>query len=263
MAPRLHFAVLAVTVVAAVQLGGAGARAQGEQPVNQDIGAPVEEQIVEPVGVPDDPYDAEAAEQETGASEEPGEPGKAPPPAVAPQENTVAMCGDRFDNDGDGHLDCDDQDCEIFAICVKPAAAPESQPPPQAAPVDTPTVQPRPDPEGPSRRYRAQSASTRPSRKNKVFLIVANATFWPGLLITGISVGTMIHQGGDSCGGGDFFGVCTSWFAVLGGALMVAGIVTFSIFLARNNRSKSRSPGLVLAPLVGDEYAGVGGVLVF
>jgi hypothetical protein len=36
------------------------------------------------------------------------------------QENTVAQCGDKKDNDSDGHVDCADQDCAIFAICVKP-----------------------------------------------------------------------------------------------------------------------------------------------
>jgi len=36
------------------------------------------------------------------------------------QENTVDQCGDKKDNDGDGHVDCADQDCAIFAICVKP-----------------------------------------------------------------------------------------------------------------------------------------------
>jgi surface antigen len=33
-------------------------------------------------------------------------------------EDTVAACGDDVDNDGDGHVDCDDQDCQVFAICV-------------------------------------------------------------------------------------------------------------------------------------------------
>ena len=32
-------------------------------------------------------------------------------------ETTLDACRDRQDNDGDGHVDCDDQDCEIFAIC--------------------------------------------------------------------------------------------------------------------------------------------------
>jgi hypothetical protein len=40
--------------------------------------------------------------------------------ATAMPENSVARCEDGKDNDGDGHLDCDDQDCQIFAICVLP-----------------------------------------------------------------------------------------------------------------------------------------------
>jgi hypothetical protein len=36
----------------------------------------------------------------------------------AGDENTIALCQDDADNDGDGHVDCDDQDCTIFAICV-------------------------------------------------------------------------------------------------------------------------------------------------
>ncbi|MCP4677445.1 MAG: hypothetical protein GY854_18420 [Deltaproteobacteria bacterium] len=41
--------------------------------------------------------------------------------AAAPivQENTLDGCRDSADNDGDGHVDCDDQDCQIYAICVQ------------------------------------------------------------------------------------------------------------------------------------------------
>ena len=45
-------------------------------------------------------------------------------------ENTRAACTDRVDNDGDGHVDCDDQDCQDFTFCAA-AAMPRS-----AAPVD-------------------------------------------------------------------------------------------------------------------------------
>ena len=48
-------------------------------------------------------------------------------------ENTVLHCSDDIDNDGDGHVDCDDQDCEIFAICVIPIDAA-----PPDAPIDAP-----------------------------------------------------------------------------------------------------------------------------
>ena len=38
---------------------------------------------------------------------------------VTSPENTVASCQDGADNDGDSHVDCTDQDCQIFAICVQ------------------------------------------------------------------------------------------------------------------------------------------------
>ncbi|MCP4601215.1 MAG: hypothetical protein GY847_11940 [Proteobacteria bacterium] len=34
-------------------------------------------------------------------------------------ETTLDACRDGDDNDGDGHIDCADQDCEIFAICLE------------------------------------------------------------------------------------------------------------------------------------------------
>ncbi|MGZ3427649.1 MAG: hypothetical protein ACXVCV_13420 [Polyangia bacterium] len=38
-----------------------------------------------------------------------------PPPA----ENTRAACTDGRDNDGDGHIDCADQDCQDFTFCAQ------------------------------------------------------------------------------------------------------------------------------------------------
>ncbi len=35
------------------------------------------------------------------------------------QERTLDDCRDDEDNDGDGHVDCADQDCEIYAICIQ------------------------------------------------------------------------------------------------------------------------------------------------
>lgn len=43
------------------------------------------------------------------------------------RENTLEGCRDGQDNDGDGHVDCDDQDCEIYTICLE-------KPAPQKAP---------------------------------------------------------------------------------------------------------------------------------
>lgn len=43
-----------------------------------------------------------------------------PPPA----ENTRAACTDGRDNDNDGHVDCDDQDCQDFVFCAQSLGAP-------------------------------------------------------------------------------------------------------------------------------------------
>jgi hypothetical protein len=44
-------------------------------------------------------------------------------PALAqdplPAENTRAACTDGRDNDGDGHVDCADQDCQDFTFCAQ------------------------------------------------------------------------------------------------------------------------------------------------
>lgn len=61
----------------------------------------------------------------------------APAPAPPPAENTIEGCQDSLDNDNDGHVDCADQDCQIYALCVQPPA------PVQAAPVE---VLPPPEP---------------------------------------------------------------------------------------------------------------------
>jgi hypothetical protein len=43
-----------------------------------------------------------------------------PNAATVPQaENTRAACTDGVDNDGDGHLDCADQDCQDFTFCAQ------------------------------------------------------------------------------------------------------------------------------------------------
>jgi hypothetical protein len=44
-------------------------------------------------------------------------------------EGTFEACQDGQDNDGDTHVDCEDQDCEIYAICV-PEPPPEYEPEP-------------------------------------------------------------------------------------------------------------------------------------
>lgn len=70
-------------------------------------------------------------------------PGEAGPATIA--ENTANACRDRRDNDGDGHVDCDDQDCEVFVFCVSPPPGQTPQVAPQPAPPSAP-VQPAPSP---------------------------------------------------------------------------------------------------------------------
>src|SRR5947209_9525520 len=38
--------------------------------------------------------------------------------AEAEPENSRAACSDGRDNDGDGHVDCADQDCQDLAVCA-------------------------------------------------------------------------------------------------------------------------------------------------
>jgi len=63
---------------------------------------------------------------------------EAPPPVV--RESALAQCGDGLDNDGDGHVDCADQDCDIYAICVGDGAPAGPPPAAAAAPVKSYTT---------------------------------------------------------------------------------------------------------------------------
>jgi hypothetical protein len=42
---------------------------------------------------------------------------------AAEPENMLGSCKDGIDNDGDGFLDCADQDCGIFAMCATPSGS--------------------------------------------------------------------------------------------------------------------------------------------
>ena len=54
-------------------------------------------------------------------------------PAAAPiREGGLSECTDGVDNDGDGHIDCTDQDCEIYAVCVTQPLVVQEPPPPPA-----------------------------------------------------------------------------------------------------------------------------------
>jgi hypothetical protein len=50
------------------------------------------------------------------------QPAQPPPAPAVTNENSVELCRDFKDNDNDGHIDCDDQDCAIFSFCMKPEA---------------------------------------------------------------------------------------------------------------------------------------------
>jgi opacity protein-like surface antigen len=65
------------------------------------------------------------AEPETAAA-------AVPLPPASAIENTLDACQDGIDNDADGHVDCGDQDCEIYSMCVKAPVAPSPPPPPPA-----------------------------------------------------------------------------------------------------------------------------------
>src|SRR5258706_2836169 len=45
-------------------------------------------------------------------------------------ENTPEACSDRMDNDGDGYVDCMDQDCQRLPICQAPPQGAAQPPPP-------------------------------------------------------------------------------------------------------------------------------------
>jgi hypothetical protein len=66
---------------------------------------------------------------------------QAPPPPAATMENSPETCSDGVDNDGDGYVDCADQDCARFPQCGG-TGAPPPPPPPIVAP--PPTYQPPP-----------------------------------------------------------------------------------------------------------------------
>ncbi|MCP4599438.1 MAG: hypothetical protein GY847_02695 [Proteobacteria bacterium] len=60
----------------------------------------------------------EGADQEEGAL---------PDASQVFQETSLDDCRDEKDNDGDGHVDCEDQDCLIYAICIKATSSEEDE----------------------------------------------------------------------------------------------------------------------------------------
>lgn len=76
---------------------------------------------------------APALAQEVGArgADDPSKADSQGAAATTPDdsERSLEACRDEADNDGDGHIDCRDQDCEIFAICADPQNTPAKQVP--------------------------------------------------------------------------------------------------------------------------------------
>jgi len=194
----------------------------------------------------------------TAASAQEAEPTAEPVEAeVMFQENTIEACGDRLDNDRDRHVDCDDQDCEIFAICVKPAPVqPAAQP--AAAPAQ---AQQRQTNDEYQRAYVPPGYKRADSHHMAYVKALAHLTFWPGLLITGISGGIMIARGEDRCGG--MFGMCASHGLMVGGTLLVVGGVAWAIYFAMKSRRDRRAARFALAPELAPERAVLTGALSF
>ena len=48
---------------------------------------------------------------------------KETPPEEVVQENQLDLCQDGVDNDRDSHVDCADQDCQVFVLCAEGKSA--------------------------------------------------------------------------------------------------------------------------------------------
>lgn len=115
-----------------------------------------------------------------------------PPAAMLVQENTLQLCGDNFDNDGDGFVDCDDQDCGATLACQS--------------------------------RHRGAKA-----RKKAMTELTIGRIFLPvGFVIAGVS--TPLWFAGNDTGGG-LSGQQQAAIAldVLGGALVISGAVLVAV----------------------------------
>jgi hypothetical protein len=167
-------------------------------------------------------------------------------------ERTLDLCRDGRDNDLDGHVDCDDQDCEGFAICSK---MPPAEPPKPvlvgfgSVSAEQVAAPPQIDEEGPppTRNYQF-SRARRPSGAFKALRIASHATLWPGLMIFAIASGFAVADGELSCSNSVGVPFCPPVFMVVGGALMVAGFVTGLIYVAKEQRRKDSRISLVLGP---------------
>jgi len=61
-----------------------------------------------------------------------------PTESATAKEDTLDACRDSIDNDADQKVDCDDEDCAIYAICVKPPEQQAPQPVKEVVPIWNP-----------------------------------------------------------------------------------------------------------------------------
>jgi len=239
--------IIAAAVAAALLVGGSAAIAEEEVPPP----ALDDDDIVLPVGLPDDePYVEDPALADSGDAPR--------PELVEGLENTPALCGDGLDNDQDNRVDCDDQDCELFAACVEPA--PRAQAPIVAAPRPTPKPskpRPRPDVEGP-RKPRLSPEARSKIRRLRGLRIVGHATFWPGLAIT-LGSAMAIGMDGEACGSDDFMGMCYGVWIGIGSALLLTGLITGTTYRVKRGQYL-RQYAFVAAPVVAEGFGGIAGV---
>jgi len=245
-------AITAIVVVAFL-LGPAIVLAQ------DDPDEPLIDDIIEPVGLPsEDVYEEEGGQQPGEQAAEPaGEPAAGPAAGVV-LENTVALCQDDLDNDADDHADCDDQDCEIFAICVEPAPAAAA-----AAPAATPA----PEAEGQTAAAVPAGYKRAESPKIRLLRVFGHVALWSGIGIAAITTGLRFSDDPETCAedDGDFLGVCSGWGWAVGGALAATGVILLSIYHVKKKRIRESNPdlALVVSPLLGQERYGAGAVIVF
>jgi len=249
MTHRFRFAAPAAILAAAALSSASAARADDPPPADAtEQDEPLPDDIIIPVGLPDDdPYQEDPALQPSGAA----------------AENTLALCQDGVDNDGDGHVDCVDQDCGVFAVCAAPAApvaAPATaRPAPATHTAPPPRTRPAPDVEGPPIAT-PQNDQRMALRKYRALKIIGHATFWPGLGITGASLMLVAMDGSSGCDEG-LYSTCGMF--IVGGVLLATGSITGITYKVKKTRILSQSPRVAVAPLVAPRVLGAGAWLTF
>ena len=115
-------------------------------------------------------------------------------------ENTRAACTDGRDNDGDGHVDCDDQDCQDFVFCAQQNGGTRALG--AHAPVD-------------------ELARTR--GRGTTFIVVGSVLLSLGVVVGGTSSLLWISGGGDQVAGAIGMDVSGAALLATGTALLAVG----------------------------------------